>query len=139
MKEITVDGKVYVLKDDIEADCDYCVGKESQIINHDGNMYKKLEKVLIRSYASGVHFGYLAEERDLLSGKQVKLLNSRRIHYWVENASLSQIAKRGITDNEENRISVSIPEIEITQVIEIMPLSDIVFEQMINYREWKAE
>ena len=136
MKEITIDGNVYVLKEDVKDldNCDY-----SEIIYKGNNIYKMLPRVLIRSYASGVHFGYLAEEKDLLSGKQVKLLNSRRIHYWVENASLSQIVQRGITDNEENRISVSIPEITITQVVEIMPLSLDVFTKMMNYREWKAD
>jgi len=123
MKEITINGEVYVLKSDVQ---------KRKFASQDG-----LQAVLIRSYASGVHFGLLKEEQDLLSGKQVTLINSRRIHYWVENASLSQIVQRGITDDSDNRISVTILEITITQVIEIIPLSEEIFHQMMNYREWK--
>ena len=122
MREVTVNGVVYVAKSDVPI---FFKNEES------------LEAVLIRSYASGVHFGLLKEEKDLLSGKQVTLLNSRRIHYWVENASISQIAMRGITENKNNRISVAVPQITVTQVIEIIPLTEEVFKQMMEYRVWE--
>jgi len=123
MEKVTINGEVYV--------------KESEVKKINFQETEGMKGVLIRSYASGVHFGLLKEEKDLLSGKQTTLINSRRIHYWVNNASLSQVAIRGITEDEENRISVIVPEITITQVIEIIPLSEEIFQQMMEYSEWK--
>lgn len=50
---------------------------ENEVINADG-----LKAALIRSYAAGVHFGYLKEQADTLSGRVVKLINARRVWYW---------------------------------------------------------
>ena len=121
--EVVINGEVYVKKSTIKSE----VFQEAY----------GMQGVLIRSYGSGVHFGLLKEEKDLLSGKQVTLINTRRIHYWVENASLSQIVDRGLTANINNRVSVSIPSNTITQVIEVMPLSEKIFKQLMEYPVWK--
>lgn len=94
--------------------------------------------VLIRSYASGVHFGFLKEEKDLLSGKQVTLINSRRVHYWEGACSLSQLALEGTKKPDDCRISVTLPEITITQVIEIIPLNESSYNNLKSIEEWKS-
>lgn len=96
-----------------------------------------LEAVLIRSYASGVHFGYLKEYKDTLSGRVVTLLNSRRVWSWVGACSLSQMALEGVKNHDECKFSVAIPEIEIVNVIEIIPLTREAFENLYSVQEWK--
>ena len=92
------------------------------------------QKVLIRSYASGVHFGTIEKEEFTLSGKVVLLSNSRRIHYWEGAASLSQVATDGI---QKGRVAVSLPLIEVVNVIETIPLSESGIDNLENQPIWK--
>ena len=92
------------------------------------------QKVLIRSYASGVHFGTLEKEEFTLSGKVVILSNCRRIHYWEGAASLSQVAVDGIA---KGRVAMSLPLIEVVNVIETIPLSDTATKNLEEQPIWK--
>jgi hypothetical protein len=92
------------------------------------------KKVLIRSYASGVHFGMLENEEFTLSGKVVVLSNSRRIHYWEGAASLSQMAIDGI---KTGRVAMTLPAIEIVNVIETIPLGEDAIVNLENQPVWK--
>lgn len=76
---------------------------------------------VIRAYSAGVHIGYVAEF-GTMQPQYAKLLNSRRLHYWDGAASLSQVAMDGV--NSKSRIAMEIPEIELTDVIEVIPCSD---------------
>lgn len=93
--------------------------------------------VLIRSYGSGVHFGVLASKRDCPQGLEVTLTNSRRVHYWVGAASLSQMATEGIANAADSRVTVVVSEITISNVIEIIPLTDTAFVNLSNQPVWK--
>lgn len=92
--------------------------------------------VLIRSYASGVHFGTLERVDDLLSGAAVKLQNARRIHYWEGAASLSQVAQTGV-DTNNSRIAMELPEFYCTQAIECIPLTEIAIKNLKDAPVWK--
>jgi len=93
-----------------------------------------MKKVLIRSYASGVHFGELVSETFTMAGKVVILANSRRIHYWEGAASLSQVAIDGIASG---RVAMVLPEIEVVNVIETIPLSEVAITNLENQPVWK--
>lgn len=93
------------------------------------------KQVLIRSYASGVHFGTLKSEIYTVSGKVVELTDSRRIHYWEGAASLSQVALEGI---KKGRVSMILPTIEIVNVIETIPLQDEAIINLNNQPIWKV-
>ena len=75
------------------------------------------QDVIIRTYSAGVHFGTLAA-RD---GKEVTLTNARRIWYWEGAFTLSAVAQSGV--NKNSRLSVAVPEILLTEAIEIIPCS----------------
>ena len=92
------------------------------------------QKVLIRSYASGVHFGTLESEDFTPAGKAVVLSNSRRIHYWEGAASLSQVAQEGI---KTGRVCMPLPLIEVVNVIETMPLNKAATLNLENQPVWK--
>ena len=90
---------------------------------------------IIRSYASGVHFGEVAETRDTVHGLSVTLKNSRRIHYWEGACSLSQVALDGI---RTGRIAMELPEIQVENVIEIIQMSELAIDNIKNQPVWKS-
>ena len=93
--------------------------------------------VLIRSYASGVHFGIIERQRDTLQGLEVVLKNARRIHYWEGAASLSQVAMEGIS-GKNSRVAMMLPSITVQNVIETIPLSADGFHNLSNQPVWKS-
>lgn len=78
------------------------------------------KKVIVRGNYSGVFFGELVER----NGREVKLENCRRLWYWDGAASISQLAINGTTNSGECKFTVTVPEIEILDAIEIIPCSD---------------
>ena len=90
---------------------------------------------IIRSYASGVHFGEVSETRDTVHGLSVTLKNSRRIHYWEGACSLSQVAMEGI---KTGRVAMELPEIQVENVIEIIPMSESSIDSLKNQAVWKS-
>ena len=90
---------------------------------------------IVRAYESGVHFGEVTETRDKAHGLSVTLKNSRRVHYWEGAASLSQMAIEGI---KSGRIAMVLPEIQVENVCEIIPMSDAAIDNMKNQPIWKV-
>jgi len=93
--------------------------------------------VLIRSYRSGVHFGLLVSRRDAPQGLEVVLAKSRRVHYWVGAASLSEMAVSGIGNHKESRVTVEVETITIQNVIEEIPLTETAYENLKSCPVWK--
>lgn len=80
------------------------------------------KKCIIRTYASGVHYGTL----DAQHGRQVELSQSRRL--WRFDAaphgiSLSEVAMHGGTGGR-HRYCETVPSITILDALEIIPCSD---------------
>ena len=121
--EITINGTIYVPKDSVK--------NVHPVMNTEG-----LKVVLIRSYAAGVHYGYLKSEEFTSSGKVVTLVNTRRIWYWDGAASLSQMALSGVTKPENCKFSVAIAENEIVNVIETIPLTYNALHNLNNVASW---
>jgi hypothetical protein len=91
------------------------------------------KKVLIRSTNSGVHFGELADKQ----GDEITLFNSRRVWAWAGACSLSQMAVEGVKKPEECKFSISVPEITILGVCEIIPLTPEAVQNLYGVPEWK--
>jgi len=94
-----------------------------EYIKKDGEKAEKLdglEYVIIRTYSAGVHAGYL-KERD---GKEVILLNARRLWYWSGASSLSQLAVDGVQDPSSCKFPCEVAEITLTEAIEIIPCTE---------------
>jgi len=80
-----------------------------------------LEKFcMVRTYSAGVFAGTLKER----NGKEALLTNARRIHYWDGAASLSQLATDGTSKPQNCRFPVAVDEVLLTEVIEIIPITD---------------
>ena len=89
---------------------------------------------VVRTYSAGVHIGYV-KDFGTKHPQYAKLLNSRRLHYWDGAASLSQVAMEGV--NSSSRIAMEIPEIELTDAIEVIPCSDYAARFFKKAKAWK--
>ena len=103
------------------------------VINKESTDSEELGYVIIRTYSAGVHAGYLKSK----NGKEVTLVNSRRIWYWKGAATLSQMAVEGVSCPEECKFSVPVPEITLLEAIEIIPCSAVAEENIKAVKEWK--
>ena len=91
------------------------------------------KKVIVRGDRSGVFFGTLAE-RD---GREVKLEKCRRLWYWDGAASISQLATDGTMKPNQCKFTVTVDEIIVMDVIEIIPCTDKASANIEGVREWK--
>ena len=73
---------------------------------------------IIRTYSAGVHVGTLKSH----DGKTVVLTDASRIWRWRGANTLHELALHGPAQ-EWTRISERVPEITLTEAIEIIPVS----------------
>jgi hypothetical protein len=73
--------------------------------------------VVVRTYSAGVHIGVLAEHEKT----EVVLKDARRIWSWAGANTLSEISLRGVGTG--SRISDKVPEIYLSEAIELIPCS----------------
>jgi hypothetical protein len=121
-EEIELDGEIYVRKSSLKT--------EAKDLNG-------MRCVIIRSYAAGVHFGYLKSTEHTLAGTLVTLVDTRRVYSWQGAATLSQMALEGVKKPDGCKFSVAIPENTIQNCIEIIPISEQAWESLKNVAVWK--
>lgn len=95
------------------------------------------KKVIIRANSAGVFFGTLKEKTATPAGVEVVLKNSRRIWYWDGAASLSQLATEGTKNPSCCKFTVTVPEHNIMDVIEIIPCSKGAVNSIEDVPTWK--
>lgn len=79
----------------------------------------KKQNVIVRTYSAGVFAGVLKSRK----GREVVLINARRIYYWAGAATLSQLSVDGTSKPNECKFPCAVPEITLLETIEILPLS----------------
>lgn len=72
---------------------------------------------IVRADRAGVFAGNIKER----NGGEVTMTNVRRIWYWDGAASLSQMAVEGVKKPQNCKFTVTVPEMIILGVIEIIP------------------
>lgn len=117
-KLMIVDGVEYVPK-----------GSLATAKTKDGMKY-----VIIRTYSAGVFAGYLNKK----TGQSVILNNARRLWYWDGAASLSELAMSGVKKPENCKFPIEVPEIELEQVIEVIPCTNVAQESIANVSIWES-
>lgn len=93
-----------------------------------------LKYCVIRTYSAGVHIGYV-KEFGIKAPQHAKLLKSRRLYNWTNACSLSQVAMDGVADT--SKIAMELPEIELTDVIEVIPCSEKSAKFFKEAKSWK--
>ena len=71
---------------------------------------------IVRTYSAGVHCGVVVN----VDGKNVQLTDARRIWRWRGANSLHEVALHGAAQ-EYTRISEPVPEILLTEAVEVIP------------------
>ena len=85
---------------------------------------------VIRTYSAGVHVGTLVA----LKGKHAKLVGARRIWSWCGAKTLSEISQNGVGDG--SKIAQEVPQILLTEAIEVIPCSKVAESNLKNYKKW---
>lgn len=95
------------------------------------------QKYILRSPDAGVFYGEMPQEID--STRIVKIVNARQIWSWEGAATLLQLAKTGTTKPNKCKFTVTVDEITICNVSEIIPCTKEAMESIDSVEEWKEE
>lgn len=92
-------------------------GQQSEVRTKSPSVGKKC---IVRTYASGVHFGEVVSVTD----RTVELKNARRLWYWKAKSgiSLSAVAMNGIGSG--SKVADLTPQITLLDGLELIPVSD---------------
>lgn len=91
------------------------------------------KKVIIRTENAGVFFGEIKER----NGQEAIITNARRLWYWDGAASLSQLAVEGVKKPENCKFTVTVEEMMVLGVIEIIPCTEQAVESINAVKIWK--
>lgn len=89
---------------------------------------------IIHCEKAGVFFGHIKDR----NGDEAVLTDVRRIWYWEGAATLSQMAMEGVKKPEACRFTVTVPEMTVLGVIELIPCTDEAVQSILGVPEWRA-
>lgn len=92
------------------------------------------QKVIVRTYASGVHYGELIEKE----GKEVILKNARRLWYWKttnKGISLSEVALTGLA--KDSKVCAAV-DLFWTEAVELIPCTKEAIKNIEAQDDYKA-
>lgn len=93
----------------------------------------KMGKVIIRADRAGVFFGEIKKR----NGSEIVMTNVRRLWYWSGACSISQLAVDGTSSPDECKFTVTVSEMTILGVIEIIPCTEKAIKSIEGVAEWK--
>lgn len=93
-----------------------------------------LEYVIVRTYSAGVFAGYLRSRE----GREVVLLNARRLWMWKGAASLSQLAMEGVKYPNECKFPCEVSRVELLEAIEILDVTEEAKKSIDSVPIWSA-
>lgn len=93
------------------------------------------KKVIIRTNRAGVFFGTLSEFDAVNRIAEIK--GCRRLWYWSGAASLSQLANEGVKNSSDCKFTVIVPQMQVMEVIEIIPCSEEAISNIEDVQVWK--
>ena len=121
MKEILIDGKIFVPKGSVSNSFELAKPKG------------KLSYVIVRTCSAGVFAGYLKSRE----GKEVVLFNARRIWYWEGASSLSQLAMEGTKKPDKCKFPCEVSKVELTEAIEVLEVSKVAQTSIMGVPVWE--
>jgi hypothetical protein len=87
---------------------------------------------MVRTYSAGVFAGTLKARE----GKEATLTNARRIWNWKGAASLSELATKGTSNPNGCKFPAPVEEVLLTEVIEIIPITEQAAESINSVPAW---
>ena len=88
---------------------------------------------IVRGDRSGVFFGQVTARND----QEVELRNVRKLWYWDGACAVEQLAVDGVTAPANCKFTVVVPEMTITDAIQIVPCSERAVKALSGVRVWK--
>lgn len=113
--------------------CDSILKQENINHNHKEEINMEDKYYIIRGDRSGVFFGQIVGR----NGQEVELRNVRKIWYWDGACAVEQISVDGTTNPDRCNITVTVPEMVVTDAIQIIPCSDKAVSVLSEVKEWK--
>lgn len=111
--------------------CDSILKQEN--INHKEEINMENKYYIIRGVRSGVFFGQIAGR----NGQEVELRNARKLWYWDGACSVEQLAVDGVAKPRDCKFTVVVPEIVVTDAIQILLCSDKAAKILVEVKAWK--
>lgn len=98
-------------------------------------MKNKNKKVIVRCARAGVFYGTLKkfDKKNLIA----TIEHCRRLWYWDGAASLSQLATEGVKKPEHCKFTVYVPNMDVMEVIEILPCTNEAIKNIEEVPVWK--
>ena len=103
------------------------IKKSKEETNMDNKYY------IIRGDRSGVFFGQIAGR----NGQEVELRNVRKLWYWDGACAVEQLAVGGVTNPSDCKFTVVVPEMVVTDALQIIPCSDKAAQILARAKVWK--
>lgn len=94
---------------------------------------ENIQKYIIRCDRAGVFYAEIKERR----GSEADLVNARRLWYWDGAASLSQLATEGVTAPRNCKFTVTVPEMTVLGVIEVISCTEAAVKSIDGVPVWK--
>ena len=95
---------------------------------------EKIQKYILRSPDAGVFYGEIKNELD--ASRIIKMTNARQIWYWEGAATIMQLAKYGTSKPDQCKFTVTVDEITISNISEIIPCTEQAMESIEAVPEW---
>lgn len=89
---------------------------------------------IIRCKDAGVFFGHIKNRE----GSEAVLTDVRRLWYWDGAASLSQMAMEGVSKPRACKFSVTVPEMTVLGVIELIPCTEQAVKSILEVATWRV-
>lgn len=105
----------------------------SREMMNDKEAKMKNQYYIVRGDRSGVFFGQVAAR----NGQEVELRNVRKLWYWNGACAVEQLAVDGVTAPADCKFTVVVPEMTITDAIQIVPCSERAVKAISGVRVWK--
>ncbi len=94
----------------------------------------KSKYVIVRTRSAGCFAGILNDRKDA----EVSMKDARRLWYWSGAASLSELAVEGTSRPTQCKFPVAMPEILLTEVLEIITVSEKAEKSIREVAVWSA-
>lgn len=94
---------------------------------------KSLPYQIVRTYSAGVFAGEVESRK----GREVVMVNARRLWYWTGAASLSQLAQEGTKTPATCKFPCPVDRVTLLEAIEILDVTDAARKSIEGVPEWK--
>jgi hypothetical protein len=93
----------------------------------------KNQKVIIRADRAGVFFGEIKER----NGSEVVLTNARKLWQWRGASAVEQLSVDGVKYPADCKFTITVDEVTVLGVIQILPCTEIAVKSIESVKEWK--